>query len=79
VLLALPWGGAGGRPLATPGTPFGAGPEKHGALYVVQPGDTLWGIAERLEPGSDPRPLVARLTEQAGSDTVVPGEHLVLP
>jgi len=78
-LLALPWGGAGGRPLASSGAaPVGA-PVAHHALYVVQPGDSLWSIAERLDPGADPRPVVAKLAAQVGGDTVVPGEHLVLP
>ncbi|MHB8593211.1 MAG: LysM peptidoglycan-binding domain-containing protein [Acidimicrobiales bacterium] len=79
VALALPWGGAGGHPLATPGpVPAGATVVDH-ALYVVQPGDTLWSIAERLDPGADPRPVVADLSAQVGSDTVVPGEALRLP
>jgi LysM domain-containing protein len=79
VLLALPWGGAGGRPLATPGPALAGAPVAHHALYIVQPGDSLWSIAQRLDPGSDPRPVVARLASQAGGDTVVPGERLVLP
>jgi nucleoid-associated protein YgaU len=29
--------------------------------YTVQPGDTLWVIARRIEPTGDPRPLVDRL------------------
>ena len=32
-------------------------------VYVVQPGDTLWSIARRADPGADPRPLVDRLVE----------------
>jgi len=78
-LLALPWGGAGGRPLASSGAALVGAPVAHHALYVVQPGDSLWSIAERLDPGGDPRPLVAKLAAQVGGDTVVPGEHLVLP
>jgi Tfp pilus assembly protein FimV len=49
------------------------------ALYVVQPGDTLWTIAQRLVPGADPRPVEARLAAQVGSETIVPGERVVLP
>jgi hypothetical protein len=77
--LALPWGGAGGRPLATPGSALAGAPVAHNALYIVQPGDSLWTIAQRLDPGSDPRPVVARLAAQVGGDSVVPGEHLILP
>ncbi|MDE3085731.1 MAG: LysM peptidoglycan-binding domain-containing protein [Acidobacteriota bacterium] len=79
VALALPWGGAGGRPLATSGPVLaGAAPAAH-ADYVVQAGDTLWSIAVRLDPSGDPRVVVGKLEAQTGSDTVVPGEHLRLP
>ncbi|HXX91942.1 MAG TPA: LysM domain-containing protein [Acidimicrobiales bacterium] len=78
-VLALPWGGAGGRPLATPGPALAGAVPAHHALYIVQPGDTLWSIAQRLDPTGDPRPVVAALARQAGSDTIVPGEHLLLP
>ncbi|HUO48811.1 MAG TPA: LysM domain-containing protein [Acidimicrobiales bacterium] len=79
LLLALPWGGAGGRSLATSGAALVGDPIAHHALYVVQPGDSLWSIAARLDPTGDPRPVVAKLASQVGGDTVVPGEHLVLP
>ncbi len=49
------------------------------AVYVVQPGDTFWDIARRLEPASDPRPLVARLVAAHGSPVLVTGERLALP
>jgi hypothetical protein len=74
--LALPLSGTGGNShatgsaLAETGTPVS---------YTVRPGDTLWTIAERVDPSADPRPLVAQLTAQTGSDTVVPGERIVLP
>jgi LysM repeat protein len=51
----------------------------HGGVYVVQPGDTLWSIAVRVDPTGDPRPIVDQLAQEVGSDTVVPGEHLTLP
>jgi hypothetical protein len=74
--LALPLSGTGGYSHATGPALAETG---HPVTYVVQPGDTLWSIAQRVEPNADPRPLVARLAAQTGSDTVVPGEHLVLP
>jgi len=79
VALALPWGGAGSHPL-TAARPVlaGAALTPH-TVYVVQPGDTMWGIAERLDPNSDPRAVVAALTAQVGADTLQPGEHLLLP
>jgi nucleoid-associated protein YgaU len=74
--LAIPLGGTGG-PSHAPGSALaGTG---HPVAYVVRPGDTLWTIAERVDPGGDPRPLVARLAAQVGSDTVTPGERLSLP
>lgn len=49
--------------------------------YVVRPGDTLWSIAERLDPGSDPRPLVDAIARANDVDpgSVLPGRSLVLP
>ncbi|MGA2036032.1 MAG: LysM domain-containing protein [Acidimicrobiales bacterium] len=79
VALALPWGGAGGHPLATPGSVRAGDPLSSHDLYVVQAGDTLWTIAQRLAPGSDPRPVATQLAAQVGGDTIVPGERLVLP
>lgn len=49
-----------------------------GDVYVVQPGDTYWSIAEALAPGDDPRPVVDRLREATGDDVLQPGERLVL-
>jgi hypothetical protein len=53
-------------------------PERHPHVetVVVQPGDTLWSIAERLAPDRDPREVVDALVEARGSSTIVPGETL---
>ena len=74
VVLALPLGATGGRPLPSRQVLLQAGSE-----YVVRPGDTLWSIATRLDPTGDPRTLVGRLAAETGSDAIVPGEHLRLP
>ena len=79
VALALPWSGTGGQSLATPGPALAGNRVVAGALYVVQPGDSLWSIAEQLAPGGDPRPLVSRLEARVGGDTVAPGERIRLP
>ena len=50
-----------------------------GYLYVARPGDTLWSIASELEPGGDPRPLVAELSQQLHGAELVVGDRLVLP
>ena len=79
VALAVPWSGRGSNALASPGpTPTGSVLSPH-SVYVVQPGDTLWSIAERLDPQSDPRPVMTTLAAQVGGDTVRPGERLLLP
>jgi len=75
VALALPLSGTGGHSHATGSAPAETGGS---ATYTVKPGDTLWTIAERVDPTADPRPLVARLAAQTGSDSVVPGERIVL-
>ena len=46
---------------------------------VVRPGDTLWAIAERAEPGEDPRPLVDELSAARNGAPLVPGESIRLP
>ena len=63
----------GGSPLAVP--------ERRPATSqsVVQPGDSLWSIAARLEPGHDPRPVVDALSADRGGAPLVPGEVVTLP
>ena len=51
----------------------------HVQNVVVEPGDTLWSIAERVEPGRDPRPVVDALARQLGSSTLMPGQTLAVP
>jgi LysM domain len=53
------------------------GPERR---YHVQPGDTLWSIAERTFAG-DPREGVWELRDRNRLDSavIVPGQVLVLP
>jgi hypothetical protein len=48
----------------------------HVETIVVQPGDTMWSIAERLAPDRDPRAVVDALVEARGSATLVPGETI---
>lgn len=77
VLLALPIGALGGSPLSSHparSTVATAGD----TVYVVQPGDTLWSIASRVDPG-DPRALVRELAARTGSALVHPGERIDVP
>ena len=48
---------------------------------TVQPGDTLWGIAAAIDPGADPRALIAEIRELNGlaQSGLVPGQVLVVP
>ncbi|RKT82401.1 LysM domain-containing protein [Saccharopolyspora antimicrobica] len=51
------------------------------ALVEVRPGDTLWGIADRVAPNSDPREVVTRIAELNGLDaaSVPTGRLLLVP
>jgi len=49
---------------------------------VVRSGETLWGIASRELPGTDPRDGIARIRTLNGmdaSDTLVAGDTLAIP
>jgi LysM repeat protein len=46
--------------------------------YVVEPGDSLWSIARRIQPVGDPRALVGRLERVAGGAELRPGRVLTL-
>jgi len=43
---------------------------------IVQPGDSLWSIARRLQPRGDLRQLVDRLIERVGGTSVTRGQHI---
>jgi hypothetical protein len=63
----------GGSSLATPerSTTSSASVVRH---TVVRPGDSLWSVASRLAPGSDPRPVVDALSQARDGAPLVPGE-----
>lgn len=79
VLLALPLHALGavtldGRP--TPGgVPAGLAP---GSVYVVQSGDSIASIAQRVNP-AQAATIEHELVASTGSRIVVPGEHVVVP
>ena len=49
--------------------------------WVVQPGETLWSIAERVDPNTDPRDTVARLVamNDLPSSAVAVGQEIFVP
>lgn len=71
-------GAAASGPAPTAATPAAPAAPQAGAPaeIVVQPGDTLWGIARTLKPTGDVRELVDRLAERAGGAELQPGQHL---
>ena len=75
-LVAVAWAGPAVRALGSPETPA----RVSRASYVVREGDTLWTIAQKLEPASDPRPIVDLLSAMNGVDAgrLVPGQTLVV-
>jgi hypothetical protein len=79
VLLGLVTGAVllAGGPTALAGTDR---PVTHERV-TVQPGQTLWQIAERTAPGSDPRETVQRILDLNGLQTseVQAGTALLLP
>ncbi len=68
-------GSLGGGPLAAPEP---ARPVS-GATYVVQPGDTLWSVAARLDRGGDLRDTVQALAKANGGSAITAGQRLVVP
>jgi LysM repeat protein len=62
-----------------PGPAAASGAAGPAADYVVQPGDTLWSIAGRIDPGTDVRVTVDRLVALNGAAPLVVGQRLELP
>jgi hypothetical protein len=75
--------GSGEAPASPPGAvPSASAPlaaTTGAAVYVVQPGDTVWGVARRLYPTLDQTAAVARLVGANGRSPLRIGQHLVVP
>ena len=52
-----------------------------GSTITVDAGDTLWSLAERVDPDADPREIIAAIMTLNGMDspTLQPGQVLRLP
>lgn len=77
VLTVLALGVAGRMP-ASAGD---AAPVSATTTVIVQPGQSLWGIARSVAPNDDVRATIDRLVSlnNLESTTVVPGQKLVVP
>jgi nucleoid-associated protein YgaU len=77
------WAGAGAvrgaGPASSPHRIAGSVAVVGGFRYVVQPGDSLWAIATRVDPGGDPRALVDALSAELHGQMLQPGDVLVVP
>ena len=71
-------GRTGGGPLAATGALPG-GQLADDQAWVVRPGDTIWSIAEAVEPHGDVRPLVDRISAELGGRPLHAGERLNIP
>ncbi|MCU1428711.1 MAG: hypothetical protein JWL83_2711 [Actinomycetia bacterium] len=71
-VLAVGHAGAalGGSSLAPPGA------RPRVLTHIVQPGDTLWGIAHDVAPGTDPRRVVDAIAQARHDAPLVPGETI---
>jgi hypothetical protein len=74
VLTAAHAGVALGGSTTTPGR----SPHPHVENVVVQPGDTLWSMAQRVAPNADPRRLVDEFAKQLGTSDLQVGDMISL-
>ena len=74
--------GSRGAPAVTVHSPLAYGasgtPVPEGATYLVQPGDTVWSVAEQLAPDGDVRGMVDRLVDLNGGAALEVGQRLRL-
>ncbi|MGH9118847.1 MAG: LysM peptidoglycan-binding domain-containing protein [Acidimicrobiales bacterium] len=75
VVIAARLDGGAAVPTQAQPRPIAAG--EH-SVYVVQPGDTLWSIARRLDADGDVRATVDALVERHGSASVDVGDRIPL-
>ena len=71
-------GRIGGGPLVTTGAPGGLLPATS-RVWIVRPGDSLWSIAQAVDPRGDVRPLVDRLAGELKTTSLYPGETVAIP
>jgi len=59
----------------------GGSPYQGMRQVVVQPGQNLWALATRAEPGADPRLVIPQIVSAnaLAGDAIYPGEQLWVP
>ena len=62
--------------MALGGAPLATSERRPPLTYVVRPGDSLWTIAGRVAPNSDPRGVVDDLNAARHGAPLVPGETI---
>ena len=71
---------AGAQPAPSGVVPVAAPVHVPAAItYVVQPGDTLWTLAEQFRSGAGMSQYVDMLVSANGGSVVLPGQVLVMP
>jgi nucleoid-associated protein YgaU len=78
VLIALPWGSPKHSVSAT--RPAASHPVSvaSSTSYLVRSGDTVWSIANKVDP-SETALMVERIEAEIGGDAVWPGERIEIP
>lgn len=72
--------GAWGATQATSAIAGAEAPTAQFETVVVQPGQTLWEIAESVAPGADVREVIADISSLNAIDgAIVPGQELAIP
>jgi LysM repeat protein len=81
VVLAIGWTAHLSTQDGSAQRPAGQLAPARGTSVVVRPGQTLWGIANRVDPRGDPRVMVARIEKANGltGPAVHPGQRLLVP
>jgi hypothetical protein len=81
IAVVLVWLVAAGGAAATGSGVSPGGYEKHLSQVVVEPGDSLWSIAVRVEPNADPRLVIQQITDinALPSAEIAAGQRLWVP
>lgn len=78
-ILAMVWLGAGNVLANRGGAPASASAVRPAITYVVQPGDTLWSIAERYHGSTSQATYVDVLVQANGGAGIQIGQVITLP